>query len=92
MIENQLKAAYINGAKYPGAEYIIRSSDNSKSYCEEVNKTYVPHIGDTIKRNVCGGDLVIVGRAPTLMPYNVSAYKISNEFNTLGDSLHIKSS
>ena len=88
----RLNALYINGAKYPGAEYIIRSSDNSKLYSEEVNKTYVPQISDTIKRNVCGGDLVNVGRAPTLMPYNVSAYKISNEFNTLGDSLCIKSS
>ena len=67
---------------YPGANYVYRSSDSSKTankpiYLKLRKETVVLQYGDIVERHLQNGDIVLLNRQPTLHKQSMMGHRIN---------------
>ncbi|MBU1252431.1 MAG: DNA-directed RNA polymerase subunit A' [Nanoarchaeota archaeon] len=74
----KLKGLVQNGAKYPGANYVIRPDGKRKKITEELKEEIISEmsVGYKVERHLQNGDIVLFNRHPSLHKGSLMAHYI----------------
>ena len=75
---DKLKGLVENGAKYPGANYVIRPDGKRKKIVEELKEEIIEElaVGYQVERHLQNGDIVLFNRHPSLHKGSLMAHYV----------------